>query len=147
MSRVISGQAKDMPFQCVSKDMNNPSAYQVKCGCGKPFGSLGQYKPDEAGRRIIQCDSDTPEQNAALVRRMQLVLTPQFIRRDKGCGAYTIIDARGQVLRFIEKGSEVWQSLHDKLDIVRVNKERAQRAELAAEAAADAVRRGGRKVG
>jgi hypothetical protein len=124
MSRVINGAAaRDMPFQALSRNMNNPSAYQVQCKCGRPLGSLGQYKPDDAGRRIMRCDDATPEQNAQLLRRMKLAITPQFMRTSKGCGAITIVGPTGQILRVFEKGTEQHTALNDKLEIVRLKKE------------------------
>jgi hypothetical protein len=125
MSRLVHGSAaRHMPFQALQQDLNKPYAYLIECTCGRPLGSLGQYKPDLAGRRIMSCDDATPEQNAELLRRMKLVLTPQFLRTTKGCGAITIVGPTGQILKVFDKRDPQHQALREKLDILRINAQR-----------------------
>jgi hypothetical protein len=132
MSRILHGaQTKHLPFQTISKNLNSLAAYQLECKCGMPFGSPGQYRPDAQGRRSIYCEDLTPEQSAKLFRQMGLVLTPEYVRKTKGCGSITIIDENGRILAFIEKNHPNYKAIKDKYDLQRRVKEVSQIARLA----------------
>lgn len=124
MSRVFVDRKKIMPVAALSRNENNVSAYHVECRCGNMLGLLGQFRPDDEGRRIVRCDDLTPEQLLKQTREMGLVWTPSLSRNGrKGCGAITILGKTGQVLRVFETNSEQHAALSKALDAVRQKKD------------------------
>lgn len=144
MSRLIHGAdaARLMPIQALSKNLSNVSAYHVQCVCTKMLGLLGQFTPDDNGRRIIRCDDLTPEQVADLVRSLGLVMPPNLQRISKGCGAITILGKEGQVLRVFEKGSPAYTELNGRLEAIRKKNEHEAALKAQVDAHNAAMRRG-----
>jgi hypothetical protein len=121
---VFGPDAKGLPVEVLSKNLNNPSSIRLKCKCGNFLGSLGQYKPDEMGRRKVVCKELTvltPDETAEYLRRVKS--NPNFTR--KGCGSYLFFGPEAQVLAVIEAGSP----LHTRVAQMEAEKEKRIREE------------------
>jgi hypothetical protein len=128
MSQFVFGpEAKGLPVEVFTKNQNNPSSIRLKCKCGNFLGTLGQYRPDNLGRRKVTCKE---------LKCMTPAATVEYLRRLKanpeakqGCGAYLFYDTNAQVIAVIEKGT----TLHTRVTQMEAEliKKEAEKARLA----------------